>query len=220
MAFLSEFKAAMNAATMQYNAAVERGDADAKADWAIRSSALSEIMSYIREGSWYPSKEFVAKVIHLTFSSKRKQAREELGITTNYSSTLMKRANDRLEEMIGSELIKRVLQGDVSAAMQEFRLKTGYMLSDDIFLREVQSKLPKGEPEPSFPLKECMTEVKFLTFYTKAVLNKRLEAVDKEKLAYLCHLITTYDERHNAEQKALLRVLQGEAPTSILEEFI
>ena len=217
MAFLQELKTALSAVATEYNDVVARGgdSTDVKA----RLNALSEVWHYVKSGVWSSDEDNAHRVLTLLLKS-RAEAMEELEITNfSHANTILWRANKNFEKMFGTSLISDILAGNIDDAMTRFRIESHTLLSDDAFLAEVHTRLPEGDASVPYLLSDCLNEVKFLAFYSKAYLDKRLGALDSQKLSYVMHLLNTYSSTLAPEQAALYKVISGEAKPDILTEI-
>ena len=214
MAFLQELRSAINTAVYEVNNATDTG-VDVSLPRA-KFNALNEIWDWVLSGDWSVHKDFVSRIICL-LTKDRDVAIAELGLTgVNHANTLLYRANSALEAQVGSDIINSILAGDVDAAMLKFRVKTGTTLSGTSFMQDVHEKLPQANGSVRYKLGDCIKEAKFLAFYSKALLEKRMGAIDMGKLAYLVYLLDTYDPALLCESAALSKVVEGRAPADSL----
>lgn len=218
MAFLQDLRSALLTVTSEYNTTKAMGGD--LSEIGTKLHALSEIWAYIKGGTWAETSEQCHRTLVL-LTKDRQTAIKELNLTSaNHANTLLWRANTRLEKKFGEDLIIRILSGDIEESMTAFRRASGTLLSEGTFLSEAFAALPDDDGSVPFRLQDCMNEVKFLAFYSKAYLEKRLAALDTQKLAYLVYLLNSYNEALIPEQNALYRVLTGEASASSLEGIV
>lgn len=237
MAFLQELRSALLSQTSAYNTLVAtnvtlglvRDDEKALAEQKkkenlalikTRLNGLGEIWAYVQAGTWSTNKDFVQRIVYLT-ENDRKTAIRDLGLSgDNHANTLFYRANKILTEKFGSSLIKDILGTDPEPALLKFRLQAGISLSETCFVQEARDLLPIASKTPAYKLSDCVTEAKFLAFYSKAVLDKRFAALDKDKLAYLLFVISTPDSSYSSDQLLMAKILNGECSASVLSETI
>lgn len=214
MAFLQELRSAINTALLELNNVKDVGGDDTEP--SAKYTALLEIWNWVLSGAWSPHKDFVTRVICL-ITNDRDTAIKELGLTSvNHANTLLYRANAALEKQVGSGIVKSILAGDINSAMLQFRLKTGTTLSDTAFMQDVRVSLPEASGSTRYKLGDCVKEAKFLAFYSKALLEKRLASLDMGKLAYLVYLLDTYDPALLSEAAVLSKVVSGEVSAESL----
>lgn len=215
MPFLQDLKSALSAVALE----VEDARASKVNCFLAESKllALKEVWYYVKEGSWTARKDFADRIVYLIEHGSKVALAEKKFTDQKHINTVLNRANSTLEKKINPNLIKRILSGDITAAMLEFRCSSGSLLASSAFLSEVAELLPKGTDEHRYDLGDCINEAKFLAFYSRAVLDKRLAALDQDKLAYLVHILNTYDTQLLAEQQALYKVLSGEVSAETLK---
>lgn len=214
MAFLQELRSAVNTALFELNNARDRGEDITLPN--AKYTALTEIWDWVLTGAWSTHKEFVSRVVCL-LTTDRDAAIKQLGLTgINHANTLLYRANTTLEAEIGSDIIRGILAGELDTAMLQFRLKTGTTLSGSSFMKDVRDALPEASGATRYKLGDCVKEAKFLAFYSKALLEKRLATVDMSKLAYLVYLLDTYEPALLSESAALSKVVTGETSADSL----
>ena len=212
---LQDLKTAITTAALELDTA-RRAKADT---WVPESKykALAEIWAYVKSGVWCPNEEMADKVVYITEHGKQAAVNKKIISNLHHGTVTMIRANEYLSRKIDPQWISDILQGNINDTMLKFRIGTGYLLASSTFVQEVADLLPEGTDEPEYALEDCLTEIKFLAFYSRPILEKRYNAVDKAKLAYLVHLLNTYDDNKRLEQEGLYRVLNGEATADSLK---
>ena len=206
---LQDLKTAITTAALELETA-KRNKTDT---WLADSKykALSEIWAYVRSGVWYPREGMADKVAFIVEHGKKMAVEKKVITNLHHGTVTMLRANEYLARKIEPSWISDILQGNINDTMLKFRLSTGYLLASSAFVQEVADMLPEGTPDPEYALEDCLTEIKFLAFYSRPILEKRFNSVNKDRLAYLVHLLNSYDPNKRLEQESLYRVLNGEA---------
>lgn len=215
MVFLQDLKTGLKTAQLELDNAKRTNKDTFLAESKVL--ALTEIWNYIKSGVWYSNPATVEKVVALVENNK-KDVMAKYGITESHCNTILWRANDCLAKKFPNNIVTRVLQGDINSAMLEFRCQSGTLLSRGAFLQEANELLPAPDDSVPFKLGDCVNEAKLLSFYSRAVMLKRFGAVDKQKLAYLVHLLNTYNSALEVEQRALYHVINGDASANTLSE--
>lgn len=212
---LQNLRTAITTAALELDTA-KREKADT---WEAESKykALSEIWAYVRSGVWSPREETARKAVFILEHGRDIAIQKGIVKSAHSSVVLLGRANEYIGRKIEAQWIDDILQGNIHDTMLKFRLATGYLLASNAFVQEVSNLLPEGSSEPEYTLEECLTEIKFLAFYSRPILEKRFNSVDKDRLAYLVHLLNSYDPNKRLEQEGLYRVLNGEATADSLK---
>lgn len=214
MPFLQDLKTGIRAVQLELEDARRTKRSTFEAESKLL--ALNEVWFYVKGGSWHSKPDSVARLVDL-IELDRDTACKKYNMTVSNVNTALWRANTSLEEKFGVNLISDILAGNVNTAMLEFRCKSGTLLSDSAFMKEAGELLPKPEGDTPYKLSDCLQEAKLLAFYSRAMLAKRFDAVDKDKLAYLVYLLNTYNSSLDVEQRALYHVVCGDASPSSLE---
>ena len=217
MPFLQDLKTGILAAQLELDDNRRTGKSTFDAESKLL--ALNEVWTYVKGGAWHSKPDSVARIIDLV-ELDRKAACEKYGMTVNNVNTALWRANTILENKFGTELISRILAGDINKSMLEFRCKSGTLLSDGVFLKEAGELLPKPDGSIPYKLSDCISEAKLLAFYSREMLNKRFGAIDKQKLAYLVYLLNTYNSALDVEQRALYHVVCGDVNANSLDGVV
>lgn len=179
--------------------------------------ALSEIWAYVKSGVWCPREGMVDKIVYIVEHGKPLAVENKIITNLHHGTVTMIRANEYLSRKIEPSWITDILQGNIHDTMLKFRLATGYLLASSTFVQEVADILPEGTATPEYKLEDCITEIKFLAFYSRPILEKRFNAINKDRLAYLVHLLNSYDDNTRLEQESLYRVLNGEVSVDSLK---
>lgn len=214
MAFLTELRTGISSLMIDIDGKRAMNE-DCSAS-ETKLTALIEVWNWVKSGDWTKHKDFASRAVCLATKSKE-VAIKELGLSNlNHANTILYRANTTLEQIVGTSLITKILAGEVTEAMHLFHMKTGTTLSEVSFMKDVRDELPTPDGGTRYRLSDCLKEAKFLSFYSKEVLKKRLSVLDRRKLAYLVYLLDTYDSALANESLALNRVVSGEVNADYL----
>ena len=162
---------------------------------------LKEILAFVKKGTWARTQQGLERVM-CTLREGATATAEKYNTTVNCIYVGLSKASARVEQLIGTEVLDYIDRDDVEVARFLFYKNTKQL--DTIMVKSVCEMLPT-ECSTDYLLKDCAEELKHLKVYTPRFINRVLEKCDKDKLAYICKLLTTQDKVYMKQQQELYR---------------
>ena len=129
-------------------------------------------------------------------------------ITYDAAKVSISYANQRAREKIGENTVELILEGKIEEAKALFYFRSGQLKLRNFI---VDSALPIIPP-PAYmntSIKECETELRFLRVYTESMLDKRVDAIDTDKLAFLRYVLEGDNPKLTEERVELMELLKS-----------
>ncbi len=165
----------------------ELKDALARKDLPLqRVELLREIKDYISSGSWTHNRKFARKVSMALLHGNSKAA-DNLGISTSGVRLLVARASQIIRNIIGSNLIHLIAEGSeeefLAAEFQFFLVKCN--INPSMYFQPGVFPLIPNNHSKTYCFDELTAEISFLRKQTFREIQKELEVLNEDKLAFL-----------------------------------
>lgn len=188
---------------------VDRTDKDRANLLQQQKSLLKEIADYINTYNWLKHQESKERI---RFFLKNKYSYEEYcnNFDTTYEAAKVSvsYANQKAIEKVGKKTIDLVLEGKIDEARASFYFRSGQLKLRNYIIDSAIPNIPEAE-FMSVDIAECKNELSFLRLYSQAMLDIRVELIEKEKLAYLRYILEGDNPKLAEERLYLLELLQG-----------
>ena len=173
-----------------------------------KEALLDEIVAYINSYNWVSHKRLKER---MTIYLKGKCNLQLLADTCNLSYGAAQQsvtyATKILCERLGKSTIKLILADKLDEARAQFYCNSGKSELQDFILAPALDVMPTSK-YMTVSLSNCETELKFLQQNAKEMLKRRIEAVDKDKLAYLTYILEKDNPKYTKERLLLLKLLK------------
>jgi hypothetical protein len=165
----------------------ELKDALARKDLSLeRVELLQEIQDYISSGSWTQNRKF-AKKVSIALQHGNSKAADSLGISTSGVRLLLARASQVIRNVIGSNLIHLIADGSeeefLAAEFQFFLVKCN--VNPSMYFQPGVFPLIPNTHSRAYCFDELTAEISFLRKQTFREIQKELEVLNEDKLAFL-----------------------------------
>lgn len=171
-----------------------------------RLNLLKQVHGYIMSGKW-EKKPGGAKPVLDTIGMKYKDACNILGLTENGYKTMVKRASDRIRELIGEDTVRKIAYGDeaeFAEANISFNLGVLMLSPDKYIIEEVCENTPKASSR-EYNLLEIEDEVDFIKRHTKGFIEDELSKLNNDKLSFIIEVLGSNNPRYAKIKMELVR---------------
>lgn len=174
-----------------------------------QKSALREVVSYIKRGTWTRSSKSVKKLLYiLRYGYDSAVVTYECSNNSLY--VFMNRQESLIKKAIGSDTLDLIMSGDVERGMEQYSYMTGKINIEAELLPTVIDYLPEGTPNDNYSLSDCENEITLLKRYCRLTLFRLTNNIDRDKMAYITWLIDNKDNSTLDQRIQLYNFLQSE----------
>lgn len=171
-----------------------------------RLELLKQVNAYIKSGKWEKKAGGSAPVLS-TLGMKQTEACEVLGLTVNGYKTMVKRASDRIKELIGSDTIRNICHGsedEIRNAQIQFNLGARNLKPDNYMVECAMEGVAKTS-EKEYNLADIEREVAFIRTHTKGYIEDLKNSCDIDKLAFVYEVLNTTNPRYSKLRGELIK---------------
>ncbi|MBR3792010.1 MAG: hypothetical protein IKK18_04840 [Clostridia bacterium] len=197
------------ASTLQELEYVEQGS-DRENTLLLAKQLLEEIIDYLKSYKWLYKQSSKEKIkVWIESGYDYDVLCEQFNISYEGARWSVSWANSQFKKKIGENTIKLIKEGLIEEARAAFYVGTG-KLSVDMFVgSDCLDSLPDAKYN-IYSLAECENELKILCLFSKARLQKYLEVMDEEKMAYVLWLLTGKSKKSDVFRPYLISMLSDE----------
>lgn len=162
-----------------------------------RLKLLKQVNAYVKSGKWEKKVGGSIPVIK-TLGMKQSEACEVLGLTVNGYKTMVKRASDRIKDLIGKDIIRDICFGDEEEfknAQIQFNLGSRNLKPENYIVAEAIEGVPKTS-EKEYNIADIEREIAFLGSHTKGYIEDLKNSCDKDKLSFVFEVLNTTNPRY------------------------
>lgn len=173
-----------------------------------RLSLLKQVHGYIMSGKW-EKKAGGSKPILDTIGMKYKDACDILGLTENGYKTMVKRASDRIREIIGEDTVRKIVYGDDSEfaeAQVNFNLGVLMLSPEKYIIEQVYDSIPKASTR-EYNLLDLKDEIEFVKTHTKGYIEDIKSGLSDDKLAFIIEVLGSNNPRYAKLKMELVRCI-------------
>lgn len=171
-----------------------------------RLDALNEVLGYIKSGEWASTKKAKERMI-FTMKNGNEAAAEKYETTLSSIKVSMSQYSTTIRNIIGVDTIQLIMDGKVEEGLTQFRCRTGTLTLDTLMLHRPMTVFTRDyDISQDIKLSDCRVEMEFIHKYLDSSYQRDVERCDKNKLAYIKHLMST-DIGHADERAALVKYL-------------
>lgn len=148
---------------------------------------ILKLKKFVKECSYLCHADTIKRVVsYIECDCDNKSTVEQLGDTdTEPLTTSIWYANCKLKELLGSTILDRIRNGDeLAAEIIDFALS----YPEDLLFSQADNAIPSYQYR-RFDIQDCVPEIKFLKTYSYPTFERRLKSLDKNKLAFVGHLL-------------------------------
>ena len=148
---------------------------------------ILKLKKFVKECSYLCHADTIKRVVtYIECDCNNKTTVEQLGDTdTEPLTTSIWYANCKLKELLGSTILDRIRNGDeLAAEIIDFALS----YPEDLLFSQADNAIPSYQYR-RFDIQDCVPEIKFLKAYSYPTFERRLKTLDKNKLAFVGHLL-------------------------------
>jgi hypothetical protein len=173
-------------------------------------AAIKEIISYAKSYEWL-SHSKARKKIKLFLSSKYNYtvAAAELEISLNNLQSFVSYASTKLENLIGASTLDLIIKGEVSQGLLQFKIGTGAIKVESLFLNGIPEMLPTAKKEIGVDILTCEQELNFLATFTSRHINETLQSLNANKIAFVLYILQTNTSTYAYERELLYNYING-----------
>lgn len=171
-----------------------------------RVELLKQINTYIKSGKWEKKLGGSAPVL-ATLGMKQSQACEVLGLSVNGYKTMVKRASDRIKELIGSDTIWNICHGseeELRNAQIQFNLGARNLRPKNYIVADAINGISETS-EKEYNLADIEREVAFLKTHTRGYIEDLKNTCDSDKLAFIFEVLNTTNPRYTKLRGELIK---------------
>lgn len=170
---------------------------------------LDEVVSYIKSYEWLKHERTIERV---KFFLKNKYDYtvfcKYFDITYDAAKVSISYANQKAREKIGENTVELILDGKIEEAKALFYFRSGQLKLRSFIVDSALPIIPQAA-YMNTSIKDCETELKFLTIYTESMLEKRVDAIDADKLAFLRYVLEGDNPKLTQERVELVGLLKS-----------
>jgi hypothetical protein len=179
--------------------------------------ALEEILDYVLSLRYLADPKLREKVTAFLTSGGKKHQKvnivaEQYRCTPRSVEILLETTSARAQDLIGKGTLDLIMLGDIDAGMLNFKVcSTSKVDTSKIFVKGVDKLLPAAAASAGEDVSvlECLQELFVLGSVSNEKIRREIEVTDKAKMAYLLYLISSTDNEHINEKKAVIDFLDG-----------
>lgn len=171
-----------------------------------RLAMLKQVHGYIMSGKW-EKKPGGSKPILDTIGMKYKDACNILGLTENGYKTMVKRASDRIREIIGVDTVHKIVYGDeaeFAEAKISFNLGVLMLSPEKYIIEEVYNNVPKASSR-EYNLLEIENEIEFIRKHTKGYIEDEMSKLNGDKISFVFEVLGGNNPRYSKLKMELVR---------------
>lgn len=170
---------------------------------------LQDILNYVNSFCWLKHEETIERI---KFFLKNKYSYSEFcnyfGVTYEAAKVCISYANQKCVEKIGKNTIDLILEGKIDEARATFLFRSGQLKLRNFIIDAALIGIPEAA-YMTVDIEDCERELSFLRLYSQAILEARVELLDKEKMAYIRYILEGDNPKLAEERLHLLNLLQG-----------
>ncbi len=178
---------------------------------------IQEILDYINTFKWLKHEETIERI---KFFLKSKYSYQEFcnhfKITYEAAKVCISYANQKAIEKVGRNTIDLILEGRVEEARATFYFRTGQLKLRNYVIDSALSEIPNPQ-HMTVDIEDCKKELSFLRLYSQALIDSRVELLDKEKLAYIRYILEGDNPKLSEQRLLLMKLLSCQIK---VEDFI
>lgn len=197
------------ASTLQELEIVEQGS-DRENTLLLAKELLEEIIEYLKSYKWLYKKNSKEKIqVWIESGYDYNLLAERFGISYDAAKMAVKWANGQFKKKIGENTLKLIREGLIDEARAAFYMGSGQLKAGAFVCSDCLENLP--EPHYNiYPLAECENELKILSIYSKARLEKYLEIMDEDKMAYVLWLLMGKSKKSDVFRPYIISLLNDD----------
>lgn len=174
-----------------------------------KKELLESIINYLNSYDWMSRKDSIDKVrTWLTSGYDYELVCRTYDISYEKAKNAIKWANAQFKKKIGEETLEMIEQGKLDEARCAFYVASGQIDLENLIVEDFKPFLPQAEYLP-YDLEECLFELKVLQAVSKAKFKTFADRADKNKMAYLLHLLTGESKIAYLLRPAMVELLNG-----------
>ena len=157
----------------------------------VRLILLKQINQYIKSCNWDNKKENAQKLIS-TIGMTSTKASDTLGITVNNYKVSLKRASDKIRNIIGNNIIEEIQNcklEELPSIATNLKISIGNSKIEDYFIDEIKNLIPFSNIK-EYNTDDLTNEIQLLRSLTRKYIEDKLEGYDKDKLGYIMSVLT------------------------------
>ena len=171
---------------------------------------LLEIIDYINSYKWLSGRKLKDKVkCYLSCGYDYDFLCDSFNISYDSARNSIKWASKQLKKRIGEYTLELIRKDDIEEAKLAFYIGANVINKEDFILNDLIAELPDAQFTAALDFVDCKNELIILCNLSRARLNYYVDVMDKQKMAYLVHLIEGSSVRANEKRPLLLSYLTG-----------
>lgn len=195
--------------TLQKLEIVETGS-DRENTLLLAKDLLEEIIEYLKSYKWLQKKNSKEKIrVWIESGYDYNFLAEKFNISYDAAKMTVKWANGQFKKKIGENTLKLIREGLIDEARAAFYMGSGQLKAGAFVCSDCLENLP--EPRYNiYSLEECENELRILSFYSKARLEKYLEVIDEDKMAYVLWLLVGKSKKSDVFRPYIISLLNDD----------
>lgn len=180
---------------------------------------LDELMDYLKSYDWLHKSTSKEKMkVYLESGFDYDVLCDTFDLSYDNAKMTVSWANGQFKKKIGENTIKLIREGFIDEARSAFYMNSGKINVSMLITSDGLECLPKSKFN-IYSLKDCETELKILKLISKTTLQRYMDMMDKEKMAYLLWLLEGQSKKSDLFRPYLLALLNNNLTAEELVEL-
>jgi len=181
-------------------------DAPSHALEVERLAALNMLADYIKSGAWTKKDGTLKRISIILKSPNYASAAQTLGCSEESARSSIYLASSRLKDKIGFDFIKEVMSGNISHAVDSFKLRMekGTALQQ-LFPADVLAEFPKDAAVKRVDGTALLDAAMTLRSVSVGAIQSKISTIPENVLAVISALLHSKDPKHLGFQTALFQ---------------
>ncbi len=171
---------------------------------------LEEIIEYVKDFKWVKHIDTREKIKFLVESDFDFELyMDRFDVDYNSAKNLAKYCYKLLNQKIGENTLKLIKEGYLTEARGAFYVGVGRVKKEDYIIQSLIDILPESKFTAALDLEECRNELTVLSNMSIWRLNYYDEKIDKDKMAYVLHLLEGKSKKADLFRPYIISFLQN-----------